>query len=382
MITHDDVLTTLCGQLNGSVTLVSRVVEPGLRVPSSTAVLLLPDLHLITDAAADKYAGYHFRPNELGALLGAVIRAANELGSDLTRIQLGDRYDLWREQIVDGARTVGAVVSDIRNACQEFAASMTTAQGWQFLAGNHDHELARPTDGSTPEAFEDAEHLIWLGASAVSGRDTPILVLHGDTFDIVEQVFPASLKKGILHTVGASATETTKKLSRDPTTVKQQRSGPVIDPKQFRSIPLPDYVAPTRPLPAVASDAQVLQAAPDPTFNVYFFPSPNFYVLDPGGQDLDFFKAARSRTKDIAVQFARPAPKLTIIGHTHNPRIVASRREDEQTPFLLMDCGAWVEKSTFPSKLGGQMTVYSAHLGVVVGCDIRIYQLPTPDISD
>jgi hypothetical protein len=61
-----------------------------------------------------------------------------------------------------------------------------------------------------------------------------------------------------------------------------------------------------------------------------------------------------------------------VIGHTHRARIVRGKRPDK-TPFVLMDCGAFVGTSFLSDELDAPIA--NAQVGVKVGNDLRIYQL-------
>jgi hypothetical protein len=64
--------------------------------------------------------------------------------------------------------------------------------------------------------------------------------------------------------------------------------------------------------------------------------------------------------------------RLMVIGHTHRARIVRGKRPDK-TPFVLMDCGAFVGTSFLSDELDAPIA--NAQIGVKVGNDLRIYQL-------
>jgi hypothetical protein len=64
--------------------------------------------------------------------------------------------------------------------------------------------------------------------------------------------------------------------------------------------------------------------------------------------------------------------RLIVIGHTHRPRIVRGMRPDG-TPFVLMDCGAFVGSGFLSDEL--DEPIANMQIGVKLGSDIRIYQL-------
>jgi hypothetical protein len=61
-----------------------------------------------------------------------------------------------------------------------------------------------------------------------------------------------------------------------------------------------------------------------------------------------------------------------VIGHTHRARLVQGKRADG-SPFVLMDCGAFVGTSFLSDELDAP--VANAQIGVKVGNDLRIYQM-------
>lgn len=380
MTTHADVLSALCSGL-GPVTLVSRLYEPRLRLPPSFAAAFLPDLHLTSDEAAQNFKGFFFHP-ELRPTLEVTLRSLDSLPG-LLKVQLGDRYDLWREASVDAAkggvsRSVPDMLADIRRDHDSVVERLDSSHGWRFLAGNHDEKLSRR---GGDDAFRDAEELLSLGATAVDAKGPAILVTHGDTFDPVE-LLPASFKKGILHATGKLVGENTTGISQDPSRLRVARSiGPISNAKFEPYVP-PFLIQKSPKLPQVSNEAGVAGAV-GPTFNVVGYPPAGYWAEGPDQSVLTFLKAARRRSRALAdlVDMSFPAPKLCVVGHTHNPRIILTLREDETTPFALMDCGAWVCRCRYvPAGQKQRQTFRSAQLGVVVGCDLRIYQLSTQPV--
>ncbi len=369
--THSEILEALSRRLGHPLVLVSRLEEARLRIPADFAAAFLPDLHLTSDAAAEAFAGYHFR-RELRQTLGAALDVLNAFPR-LNRIQLGDRYDLWREDVL-GKRPIADQIAEIRRDHGPSVDGLIAERGWRFLAGNHDASLS-VARGSEP--YNDAEERIWCGEATPGGADAPILVLHGDYFDPVE-VLPNSWKEFGLLRVGRQTPETIQDLCQRPPAFRiapKDRATPA-DLRHFVN-----YVHPPMPKNLVAGSDDVAfgpTLQPNSAFNVLWYPSARNWVIGPADPGTKLFEAARDRTERIARREGRPKPKLCVIGHTHAPRIVRGDRSDGRTPFVLMDCGAWVEQSRVPLVRNGVRrteTSLSAHFGVVVGCDIRIYQL-------
>src|SRR5207237_7914687 len=61
--------------------------------------------------------------------------------------------------------------------------------------------------------------------------------------------------------------------------------------------------------------------------------------------------------------------RLAVIGHTHRERIVRGTRPDG-TPFVLMDCGAFVGTSFLSDAMDAPIA--NAQIGVRVGNDLRV----------
>jgi UDP-2,3-diacylglucosamine pyrophosphatase LpxH len=369
--THNDILGALSTRLGHPLVLVSRLEETLLRIPAGFAAAFLPDLHLTSDAAAEAFAGYHFR-QDLRQTIGSVLDVLNAIPG-LRKIQLGDRYDLWREDVL-GEKPIADQIAGIRRDHGSCLDDLVAGRGWQFLAGNHDGSLS-VARGDEP--YNDAEETIWCGEATPGGVDTPILVLHGDYFDPVE-ILPNSWKEFGLLRVGRQTPETIQDLCKEPPAfrIAPKDQATPADLSHFV-----DYVHPPLPVNLVegSDDAALGQyVQPNIAFNVLWYPSARNWVIGPADPGTRFFEAARDRTEGIARKEARPKPKLCVIGHTHDPRIVRGDRSDGQTPFVLMDCGAWVERSRVPLIRNGVLRTdmsLSAHLGIVVGCDLRIYQL-------
>ena len=371
MTTHDEILSALSRRLGRPLVLVSRLEETLLRIPADFAAAFLPDLHLTSDAAAEAFAGYHFR-RDLRDTLGGVLDVLNSIPG-LRKIQLGDRYDLWREDVL-GPKPIADQIAEIRRDHGACLDGLVGGRGWEFLAGNHDGRLSVERGD---EPYNDAEETIWCGEATPGGADTPVLVLHGDYFDPVE-VLPTSLKEFGLLRVGRQTPETIQDLCKTPPEFRIAPKDEATPADLDRFTPFEHPKLPTS-LVEGSCDAdlgQILQ--PNSAFNVLWYPSSRNWVIGPDDPGPKFFEAARARTEGIAAREERPRPKLCVIGHTHDPRIVRGDRSDGQTPFVMMDCGAWVERSCLPLLAGGAVTsdtVLSAHLGVVVGCELRIYQL-------
>lgn len=387
MPTHADFLAAVTKSLGAPLTLVSRLVEPRLRIPESTAAVFLPDLHLTTERAIERFqkAGFFFRP-ESRKTLKRFLEGVEPL-SGFQRIQLGDRYDLWREGIAwddapapdNGPRPPRPADADLVTEIRAFhgdAVARLAGPSWEFLAGNHDDRLNR----ALKKPGADAEPFIPLGAQDVAEKVAPVLVLHGHQFDSVEKL-PDWLQLFGIDAFANLFPEGSRNLALGPPppSIKAQRRTGPSNAGDLR--PLSTFqeigVTPKVPLPSVRNESEVDDVTGGVPFNVQRFPSlKKFFVRGGGAPNFSLVEPIVRKVRDFAREHDRSIPKLVVIGHTHTPRIVTTFHLDGETPFVLADCGAWVERSAWTRVGGGAVEARSAHVGVLAGNDIRIYQLP------
>jgi UDP-2,3-diacylglucosamine pyrophosphatase LpxH len=378
MTTHEEILDAIVGS-SGPPFLVARFVSGDLRIPGSYAAVMLPDLHLLSEAASKSYAGFFF-VKDLAPKLTKLVAALNALNLD--RLQLGDRYDLWRESDLGGITnfdeaTVASLVTRIQADYSEVAAVLDSGR-WLPLAGNHDFHLSsgyRGDDRPSTKGIRDAADWLWRGSGSAVSLDEPILVIHGHIFDPIETWIPEILHVDALHaSFGRAAKPSTHSLLMSPPRILVGQRDQLTPKDVDRFVPFESAWQPAKELPLVTSEVVVNTQAPGPAFNVLEYPSlKRFWVANDVDPVAAFANASFHRSADLAALLNRPAPSLCVIGHTHQPRIVVGERYDGSRA-ALMDCGAWVETSTFADS-SQKITVPSAHLGVIVGCDLRIYQV-------
>ncbi len=375
MLTHDQILAALeqefprggPGQSPDGVFLVARLQEPGLAMAESTPYVFIPDIHLVPAADAERFPWVTARQVQvdrlarLARLLGQ-LRAADPT---LRVWQLGDCIDLWRTGGPGGsvAEDVGATVADHKALID----TLSHEAGMLLLAGNHDQELLEFHWPGGPQALNTV--ILNRGNSAA---DT--VLAHGHQFDPVE-----SLHRKFKEFFARGATE------RVPPTPRSMLEAANL---HWRPEP-PNAPPPKRPgdrnrflhftlgrgnqLPLGQSQVNVVAYAP---------------VQDPAKAFVDSFGGGgRKPTVDGPRQTFftdiswwaegisgddRKDVRLVVIGHTHQARIVQGHRPDG-TPFVLMDCGAWVGTSFLSDELDAPIA--NAQIGVKVGSDLRIYQL-------
>ncbi|MCP5108281.1 MAG: hypothetical protein GY950_33150, partial [bacterium] len=100
----------------------------------------------------------------------------------------------------------------------------------------------------------------------------------------------------------------------------------------------------------------------------------NFNVKEAGNTDkhnLSYLEESMALSGEINEDMEWDL-RTAVIGHTHHARITTDQRDGKF--FALVDCGAWIEKST--AVTGGEETVIkNAQIGVLHNNDVRIYQL-------
>ena len=378
MSRHDDFLSELLSRLPGQLFLVNRYADDALGLPEDGVLrVFVPDLHL-QSAASESAFTYRF--NGFGAppggaplfetLLSALAAAAP--GGGLEVYQLGDRYDLWREAIVefkkktripDAAVLRDRIRSDVRIAP---LLARLEALPFQALRGNHDHLLGqlegRPGEPPAPEELAVAGGLVFL--------------THGHRWDQIENLLPDDVKAwGV-------------RIYPRPR-VSAYGIG-FQSPKQVASIRLvlqrrrafPDYPV----FPDLRPQGPRLLQSPDDAVR---FGSLAGAYLDvrqfshaSGGRD-DF------ETRDSILEFGwkiwkgerenadrGAARRVYVFGHTHRARLLVDEHPLLGGPLVSMDCGGWVENCQIrDDESGATYAVPSAQIGVLCGNDLRIYQL-------
>jgi hypothetical protein len=173
------------------------------------------------------------------------------------------------------------------------------------------------------------------------------LVIHGDSFDWAENFFPQALKAAGVQ------------LARMASAGRHE-----LDHEDLLGVLAINDLIPRDDTPVGVAQADLGNAddPADPRFNVVKWTSP---VGDVGR----YFAGAREMA--LALLARGRDVRLVVCGHSHDARIVVGDRGDG-VPFALMDCGAWLGECRFGPTSAWRA---SAQVGVLVGNDMRIYQL-------
>jgi len=251
--------------------------------------------------------------------------------------QLGDLMDLWRTLGGGGDRIeANAIAAHYTRLFTLLRSQAPEGLNATVLAGNHDFALRDHGEWLAPR---------FLGIGGRRHAGGKALILHGDAFDWIEglpdfvQEFfvrlvrsRASGRKDLGAIEGDIARDVNRRLPRDP---------------------LADLFSDGAELAATWSDDL----------------SPRFTRAGDGGKPVRFYDSAL-RLGEESLGLGEDL-RLVVIGHTHDPRIVVGKRSDGK-PFVLMDCGAWVGNFKAP---GRPEAILRAQIGVIVGNDLRVYQV-------
>jgi UDP-2,3-diacylglucosamine pyrophosphatase LpxH len=294
--------------------------------------LFIPDLHLISDKARQRY---RYGTNQID-LLGQVLNVLQQFqttetarGNSVTAYQLGDCLDLWREDAKErDGFDAASVITDANPKVMRGLEKLKT----RFLLGNHDFELYRRTNFST---WARRYFLTQGNQSQHRG-----VVLHGDLFDWVER-FPNEFNRWAVYFLSTSKLASDYKVSELSQLVRKENS-------------LRDFSQQIAGEAAIGDPQPATSTVPD-RFNV----TTDHKFLKPAHQ------ACHRMNKDYGQQL-----RFTVIGHTHQAKIsVHDGGKDDF--FALIDSGAWIEDSVLPNRT----RFANAQLTALSGNEVRIYQL-------
>jgi UDP-2,3-diacylglucosamine pyrophosphatase LpxH len=331
------------------VRLVARLADAVIANPdSSTLYVFIPDLHLISDDKLERYS-YHFNEWYLFyRMLWRVQEARTTLtheGNPLEVIQLGDLYDLWREE----ALVPDTIIADHTNLVGMLYRHQAGLLA-RILVGNHDADMIG-ADRFFLRLFLPTET---AGAFC--------LALHGDWFDPLEAL-PDWLQRFAVSVAGP---------------LPQPRAYPIGELKDIlrREAAASDDFR-NRIRLAEPAELGGLRSIGQPQASL-----PRIWNVQRTSQH-DTMHPFLARAREVVHRFrgeanhspAWPTVRLVTIGHSHHARISVDDTADPNHPVVLMDCGAWIERyrdsrgRVFPN----------CQVGVVAGNDIRIYQLDRPE---
>ncbi|HEU4420648.1 MAG TPA: hypothetical protein VFT55_17040, partial [Planctomycetota bacterium] len=293
--------------------------------------IFIPDTHFITPATIKKM-GYRSVTNDVDLLARTMLALATlkaDSAATVAIYQLGDFMDLWRESLsgadpVIAADKIAVAYPDVMQAFDDARV--------RFVFGNHDYDLRR-----IPR-FVAWNRRYYL--PDLDSRKPSVMITHGDVFDWLERSLPDDIQRFFVYYFAPLFSANDYDLRAVEDTIRKCHGkkkyltkiqgtadiGPVTDPEQM----------PRR-------------------FNVK--------------SDGVFFQGAKDACRKANAQFGLDL-RIAVIGHTHHARMVAE--EDGDQLFLLMDCGAWIEKCRID---GFDKPVPSAQVGVLAMNDARIYQL-------
>lgn len=352
MLTHDDIYSSFLSvfpesRSGGGVPMVSRYYNGGLQLPAGRAHIFLPDCHLLTCDDAAFYPKYHFMlKDDLERFLRGLKDLKAGKRGELTVWCLGDLFDLWRARSNLGDKgELDAITAEYAPIMELLFTSPPHGVRAEMIAGNHDYAIHLLQEWSA-KRFELLEN--------GSGKGD-VLILHGDALDAVEKL-PLSLKE-LAVKVATWVSAGQHELDHED----QQRMGTVN-----RTLRDGDST--------IGADKVRLYATGGGSWgDVMNVVSPDNPRLKPGSKQ--YYDAARELA--VALKDHGHDIRTVIVGHSHFARIVAGERGDG-VPFALMDCGAWFGQCRLSSK-GPWML--SAQIGVLVGSDLRIYQLGTRPVT-
>lgn len=332
------------------VRLVAALSDARLGFPATDDLrVFVPDVHLITEKRR-RQGGYKYAANDT-ALLTDVFGALRRLklgaaGTETVAVYvMGDLLDLWRETPVLDARLDAAAA--IRDDHEDLLAAVLDPRlKTRFLLGNHDFDLYRWAD------YVGWERRYYLPDVTLQAPST--ILLHGDVFDWVENL-PDALNQVFVYLFAPHRSASSHDLGEMQRLIRKSHGQ-----KKYKTslhAPAPMELGILRPL---ASTAEVPAAW-------------NVQRAGPAANPrLRFLTAAREKAREANTEFGMNL-RVMFIGHTHHARI-AVRDGGGDDFFALVDCGAWIEQSTWVED-GQPWTAPSAQLAALSGNEVRLYQL-------
>ena len=339
MITHDDVLAHFQHELP-PISLVSAYEDPALGLPDGGADVFIPDWHVLGPADAAQYPHSGFKQAEaLEAFLFSLHRLKTAQHADGNKVRvwhMGDMVDEWRSlQPGDAGARIDGICGAFPNVFDLLTSSFPRGLGAEILAGNHDFQLF-----SLPQWRKARFRIV---GDAAHGQ---MMVLHGDVFDWIEAL-PDDIQAAVVRLAKSYVSPT-----HDLSVQTQAEAVDKVNARLSRSdVP----IAPPHPgLGVPAGDQPTGLAARN--------------VIDGDRVKTKFWDPAKKLVKVLNEEGF--SIRLMVIGHTHYARI--ARGAQAGGPFVLMDCGAWVDKCILP---GETSPVLCAQFGVRIGNALRIYQV-------
>lgn len=345
---HDQLLSAL--QAIADVRLVAALKDPRLGFNDESDLrVFIPDLHLISESRRIE-GGFRYATNHT-ALLTTVFESLRDLKIQAAQADqvvavyvIGDFFDLWRE--TPGFDADDDPAARIRDDHEDLVvAVLDRALRTRFLLGNHDFALYRWAD------YRSWERRYYLPDKTLQAPST--IVLHGDIFDWVETL-PDAVQQLFVYLFAPHLSPNAHDLEDMEKVVRRAHRN-----RKYRN-----GLQALKPLDT--GTVRPLDGGPVPD---------RWNVQQPGDAPdelLKFLDDAHATTRQANEQFGLNL-RAMVIGHTHHARIALKEGPGDEF-FALIDCGAWIENSTWMEN-GVRVIMPSAHIAALSANEARIYQL-------
>lgn len=342
---HECILRHLSTPAFTNVRLVARLSDPAIgNADQNSAYFFVPDLHLVSNDWLPRYS-YHFNePASFYRMLFRLSDAAQEIvskGGQVSTLQLGDLFDLWRD---GDTTTPDRIIADNQHLV-EMLYSHPSGLRARMLVGNHDVRMNGAPNWNVRLLLPNEQ----AGAFG--------LVTHGDWFDdLLHNVLPDWVQQfGVLMggTIPQPNAYPVPKLLDVLATESSNAGGFASHIMLGNPAPLAGLCAPAGGLPREVNVARTSRGQVVHPF------LPHAVSL-----------LAHLRGGGAGFGPAWPSVRLVVVGHTHHARISVDD-SNPSAPVVLVDCGAWIERYQEPNAIARP----NCQLGVLSGNDVRIYQL-------
>lgn len=341
MLTHQDILDKLrvtFPEENG-VALVARYADNDLQLPERRAHIFIGDCHMLNDDDTLAYPKYQFlQEQDLNRLLSGLIKLKKDSPGHLRVWHLGDLFDVWRAR---GGLGDEAEMAKIASDRHEIVDKLRGPLRARIIAGNHDYPLF-----TSPHWRADRYRI--LDNDDPDGGD--IFVLHGDVFSGIERLHDniqeIAVRFATWHEAG------TKNLFQD---------GDVLSAAN-RDL---DRDTPFGTEPRILASA----SADD----LVFSQAEHYNVIDGDAEDPDAGNTKPFPLAKVLGEKMRERGhnvRLMVTGHTHWARLIKGTVAG--SPFVLMDCGAWIG---YVKRSQDEEAIHSGQIGVLVGNEMCLYQI-------
>jgi len=340
MLTHEQVEAHFAAL--GDLVPVASLSDDALNLPAGVDVFI-PDCHVLTPADSALFPKSAFRQAEgLEAFLKRLHELQQAAGDGAVQVwHVGDIFDIWRASPAgDPAAAIDGICGAYPTLFNLLTFSSPGGLEAEILAGNHDYHLF-----DTP-GWEKARFRIVGDATA--GQ---MMVLHGDVFDWLERL-PDAVQEFAVRRLGQGYAGQEHHLFKET---------------QDEAVQAVNAALPVGDVP-VTTGAAALGAAAGMAVGAAGARN----VLDGVASGTKFYRHARKLAELLNTEHGCNI-RLMVIGHTHFARI-ARGTLDDGGPFVLMDCGAWLDRCILPGE-AEDAPVLCAQFGVRIGNEVRLYQV-------